>query len=192
MSTREQIIEKIQKLQRLADTGVGGERTNAKAAVDAMMKKYNITPEEIQEDEERYFTFFIEGIYCNKLFRQVSAVLGIKKCGFLQGKRLNRELRCELEDIARGKKYNVVFETTPSKFIELTTLYDIYQKSLEDQFKVFYYAFLDTNDLLLKPDSDDQKELTKEEYEKLRKAMMMAASIDKASVYKRIEKGGEK
>lgn len=47
-------IKLAKKLKELADKGVGGEAGNAKAKLDALLKKYNLNAEEIFGEEREY------------------------------------------------------------------------------------------------------------------------------------------
>lgn len=69
---KEQIIEKIKKLQKLAESGVDGEKENAARRVQEIMEKYSITDADIEEEKEETFTYFIEGSYCWELLRQIA------------------------------------------------------------------------------------------------------------------------
>ena len=53
-------IDLAKKLKALADRGVDGEKTNAEAMLNSLMKKHNITIEEIEGEELLDFFFKIE------------------------------------------------------------------------------------------------------------------------------------
>ena len=53
-------IELAKKLKALADKGIGGEKSNAEAMLNNLMKKHNITIEEIEGEKLMDFFFKIE------------------------------------------------------------------------------------------------------------------------------------
>lgn len=72
--TKEEIIEKLKKLRRLADGGVDGEKDNAQRRIEELMSKYGITEDDFIEDKVDVFTYYIDGIFCWDLFKQIAGV----------------------------------------------------------------------------------------------------------------------
>ena len=187
--SKQDIIDRIRKVKRLAEDGIEGEKEAAKARVEELMHRYNITDEDLEEDKEDLHTYFIDGIFCWKLFMQIAGVkFGIRKALNIKEKRVPREHREVLNAISRGKKYNVAVLCTAAQFIELTAYYEIVQRGLEEQSEAFFFAFLDRNQLLAQAsESDRNKEVSEKEAEMVRRAMLMSRGIDKVVVNKLIE-----
>jgi len=70
MKTHQQILEKAQRLKQLAERGVGGEKTNAKAAYSRYKKRYRLTDAELGEAEPTEHTFTCAA-HQTVLFRQI-------------------------------------------------------------------------------------------------------------------------
>lgn len=47
---RERILQKIRRVQALAERGVAGEQESAAATLDRLMKQYGITEAELEEE----------------------------------------------------------------------------------------------------------------------------------------------
>lgn len=73
------IIEKIKKIKKLADEGFGGEQEAAKLLLDELTKKYNISEQDLLNEEETVFKFHVKNKIEEKLFFQcIAKVFGSK------------------------------------------------------------------------------------------------------------------
>ena len=184
--TRDEIIDKLKKIYALVEKGSDGEKQSAELRLKEMMAKYNITLEDIaNEEKETTFWYRCQGRDWKTIFGQVSHRLGATRFAFLdpndQGKKAKR-LREAAYDRPRGA--NTVMITTYAKFIEVTTAYEVYQRSFDEHYDAFVYAFLSRNDLLGKGNPDYKP--TAEEEKMLRKAMVMEMGMEKAQVNLRL------
>lgn len=186
MNTREQIIEKIRKVAELAQKGVEGEKTNAEELVTSLMKKYNVTWEEIEEDKEKYNFLYdkrISDFLAKRLYVQIFCkVTGLRKgINFFDGQSNNaKEFRKILKN--DGKKANMVIHASIADFITIKTMFDFYYtryKELEDS---FFAAFVIKNDLL-PPESVGGYEPSDNEMEKI---LPFVNVIDKDEYQKRL------
>jgi len=84
------------------------------------------------------------------------------------------------------KNSNAGLYCTKAEFMEIVSLFEVYQEDMHRQEDVFFYAYLDKNDLLLDSDGND-KELTEEEISRAIRAALIADGIEKKTVYKEIE-----
>ncbi|WP_324825094.1 DUF2786 domain-containing protein [Sinanaerobacter sp. ZZT-01] len=66
------ILEKIKKLQVLAERGLDGERENAEKMVEILMKKHGISTVDLEEEKENYYLFAYNGKTERQLLIQVS------------------------------------------------------------------------------------------------------------------------
>ena len=71
MTERERILEKIKRVQALAERGVAGERDSAAATLDRLMKQYGITEDDIAEDRREWAWFRYKTPIERKLILQV-------------------------------------------------------------------------------------------------------------------------
>lgn len=53
----ERLQNRIKKLQALAERGIGGEKIGAKAKLEELMKKYDISLADVEEDKVDYYVF---------------------------------------------------------------------------------------------------------------------------------------
>lgn len=77
------IIELAKKLKALADRGEGGEKVNAENKLQQLIKKYGITTEEIEGEQQHDYFFKIKTTRERKLWMQIVALVNreIKKYG---------------------------------------------------------------------------------------------------------------
>ena len=188
--TRDEILDRIRKVQALALKGTDGERQSAEKRLAEMMEKYHITLEDIEqnEDKEEIFWYRCKGEDWDQIFVQVAAVMDCRKFAYLKPGDTSKKaekLRRSAWDRPRGS--NVVIICTYLKFIEITTAYELYQKSYNKQKKAFIYAFLMRNQLLPAGDSDYQP--TPEELEMVERAAHIAGSIEKVNTHKQLGTG---
>lgn len=73
--TQEEILNKISKVQRLSNEGVDGERENAEVLLAYLLNKYNITEDQLVDDE---YDFQAYGVFGPKLFTQIC----VNVCGY--------------------------------------------------------------------------------------------------------------
>lgn len=187
--TRDELIDKLKKVYALAERGEKYERDAAERRLKTMMQKYGITMEELEdasEEEEKLFFYKIKGSMCEELFIQVAAVRGLKYrlIGLNHQDKYAKFVRSEAAYL-RKKGDNVVMVCTAVEFIEVTTMYEVLQQSLEKNLESFFYAFVYKNDLFARS-ADPDKEMTEDEMDMLRRAMGMADSIDKADYGKKM------
>lgn len=56
--TKQEIIERIKKVKRLAESGVEGEKENAQSMVDELMNQYGITESDLEDEKEEVYTYY--------------------------------------------------------------------------------------------------------------------------------------
>lgn len=181
---REEILNKIRKVQALAERGVDGEKESAEKHLIEMMEKYDITWEDLGKDEEIIFWYTAKGKDWKMLINQILGVNGVRHAFVepnIQTK--NAKILRSCPDRPRGA--NVAMICSRAKFIELTTTYEIYQRSFDEHYESFIYAFLFRNNLLGAGNSNHQTTL--EEQRMLERSTMMLSGIEKAQIHKQIE-----
>ncbi len=173
-------LDLAKKLKALADKGVGGEKINAQAMLDALLRKHNITLEEVEGEKENDYYFTLkkdEGILWSQICKRVNYKL---KCygPFPQNK--VKELRLE---------GNNMVTCTASEYIEIESMYHIYSRLYKEELELFYRAFCHANDLLvMSPESKKIKDLTPEELEEWKRTQALSEKIKKESYRKQINK----
>lgn len=187
---KKQIIEKIKKLQKLAKSGVDGEKENATRRVQEIMEKYSITDADIEEEKQETFTYFIEGSYCWELLRQIAFLENRDfRMIYLPEHKLDRTVKEGLKQIAKGKKHNVAMLCTPAEFIEITSKYEILHRGFKEQEDAFFYAFLSENNLLAPRDkSEKNPEPSEQEKKMYHRAAILSLGVDKVDIFPQLPK----
>lgn len=187
--TKDEIINKIRKIQALAQFGTGGEKDAAEQLLAQLMEKYNISLADLNEEEKEIVYFYkFHGHYGYDLFKQVCAVNGCLKFAKIDNSTNATKKIKDATKYQRPRGANVVLVCTPVKFIEISTAYEIYQKSFDEHVESLMYAFLSQNDLFV-GNADPNKVLTEEEKRMLERASIMKLGVDKAQVNKQLGTG---
>ena len=173
-------IELAKKLNELVKRGVGGEKINAEIMLKNIMKKYNISLEQIEGEHKKYF-----GFQADK--NEIELLLQILKC-------VNRDLNLYYPIPAKDMKFfqmkgNSFIQCTDAEFIEIESKFDFYKKLFYKELDVFKIAFYSANNLLVAPVKEKSiDDFTDEELELHKRASNMSLMIKKGQFLKQIEK----
>jgi len=171
----EKYINLAKKLKQLAERGIGGEKYNVEIKLKELMMKYNLRIEDIEGEKEDFHTFNFEP-HNKKLFFQVaSTLLGSDYDTYsLGGKKI---------------KNNVILKLTVAQAIEIRAKFDFYLTVFNEEYEVFYSAFI-YSQRLYPPDSNKNNESknneSAEDKAKILKIANMAITMDKKSFHKQI------
>lgn len=162
---RERILQKIRRVQALAERGVAGERESATATLDRLMKQYGITEADIAEERREWAWFRYTTPIERKLLSQVIySVTGRAAYGCV-GKYTGR------------KRKQVGIECTAAERLEIQFDYDFFHEALEEEMDRFFSAFLIKN-RIFPPEGKERdelpppREISREEAMKLEALMM--------------------
>lgn len=170
----------MKKLKALADRGAGGERENAAAMLEKLMKKYGITESDLERERvQDYFFAYSQETERRLLMQLVYMVTGEAGCG------------CVGAYSGRSRK-KVGATCTAAQRLEIEAYYAFYREAMKEELETFYSAFMAKNDLyppesLVQPRRRD--DLTPEELERAYKAGMMAAGMERHHFRKQLEAG---
>ena len=195
---KQQIIERLKKLKALKDRGEGGEAVNAERMFADLCKKYNISPDIFDEEDEPSDHAVVGGnkeyieILCQIVWKRVGRednrvrVLSQEKCKHIK----KAELKM-LEDLYGVKGWDVLINCTSAEFVQVMFEWEILKSNYDERKKAFMYAFLDRNDLLLEAtDENERQRVGSEEHKKIAmEAVRYSAFMEKANVYKAIDSG---
>lgn len=186
--TREDILNRIRKVQELVNRGVAGEKESAEKRLAEMMEKYHITLADLEDEEkELLFWYKAKGHDWEMLFKQVAGLGGMKRFAYVKPGDTSKRAQVLRSASNRPRGTNVAIITTYTKFLEVTTAYELYQKSFDEHYESFVYAFLFRNDLLAEGNSDHQT--TPEEMKMLKRSTMILSGIEKVQVHKQLQSG---
>lgn len=130
--------ELLRKLRALAKRGVGGERQNAQKKIDELMKKYNISDEELEDEAVELYHFKFSGKREEALLTQIMYKVCDKTdniYNFVYGKS-GRTVRSELG-----------CECTLAQRIEIDFLFEFYKRLYKREEELFYHAFVQKHHL---------------------------------------------
>jgi hypothetical protein len=133
MTSKQDLIDRINKVRNLALKGVGGEQENARDMVEKMMSEYGISEAELDLETEQIFTWFryqTQYPLSKRLLGQVIfSVVG------------DRVLFKE------DRKTKLGMDCTKAEAIEIRAKYHFYKTIIADEIQVFFLAFANKHDL---------------------------------------------
>ena len=165
------VIDLCKKLKALCDRGVGGERANANTMLDKLMRKHNITIEDIDGEKKEYSYFKVDKIQSQIFWQIVYSVIGSDFPTFR----------------SKGKPGYKILNITAFEAIEIHAKYDFFWKLYRDELSIFREAFIARNNIYSKNSNSNPKELTKEEIERAIRVSEMAESIKKGNLLKQLK-----
>jgi len=168
MTERERLLEKLGKVKALADRGEGGEKESAERTLAALMKRYGVTEEELEDTRATIHWIRYKTDWERRLLGQLAYMhLGT-----------GHSFGCVGRYTKRPRK-EVGIECTPAQYIEI-----------EADF-AFYSAFLRKNALFPPPElAAEPTEAEKEEWkdvERARKIHSMMGGLDRHTRHKALE-----
>lgn len=162
---RERILQKIKRVQALAERGVAGEQESAAATLERLMKQYGITEADIAEERREWEWFRYKTPIERKLLLQViyavTGRVGSERVGAYTGR----------------KRKQVWIECTAAERLEIQFDYDFFREALEEEMNRFFSAFLIKNGIF-PPEGKERdelpppREISREEALKLEALMM--------------------
>lgn len=150
----------LKKIKALAERGVDGERENAEALLSELMKKYNISEDELSEDTRKRHDFEFHGKEQKKLLRQVVF-------------KVTGGYAYELVYSGSGRKVRTQLgaECTPAEKVEIEFLFDFYTNLWDREREAFLSAFIQKHQIFSIREDAPTRELSYEEVAKMRALM---------------------
>lgn len=168
--------DRLLKLLALAKGGKGGEAKNAKAMLDRALEKHGLTIDDI-DDSEKKSEVWIR--YKSKMEKRLLAqcaytVIGDAKAPMWASKSMKDQMG---------------FSVTKAQHIEILVMFDVYRRAWKKEQETFMGAFIRANSIYpvnpVKYD-EEEREMTIDDIQKIRKQQQMAQAIDKTHVRKQI------
>ena len=166
---RKKLIEQLRKLRGLIERGATEhERDTAQRIYDTLCQTHGITADELFEPKSVKMIAFRGEHERRLLFQIVAAVTDSTNSSvFQQGKKRT----------SRG------FELTDAEFVKVDRLFRIYRKDMAAEMDRVYRAFVETNKIYpATARVNDADDITPEEYEELKRVVMMADVMTKSRV----------
>ena len=174
----ESIKNKLKKLLALAERGVQGEAENARRLLEKLCKEHGVSIEELlDENQVKYYRF---NIGRNAIYKDL----------FVQ-------CYCKVS-YHQASRSQIEVEMTALQYAELTSLFEWHKanfdKDFEDMKNNILLAYCRKHHLYsdVKPDNDNDRELTEDERKRLIKIMFMQESLNDNQYHKLLEQGGRK
>lgn len=159
-------IELAKKIKALAEQGIDGEKDNAEKLLQSLMKKHNISIEDLEDEKNEGFYFQIPPYKHELEYRILNQLTGIFKLK-LYGRFPPKVMR------EYGLKGNYMIECSKLVYLEINAKYEFYIARMEKRIDEFFYAFCITNNLLVDPGKQIQlSDEDKQQYFNARKLSM--------------------
>lgn len=173
----DKIKELLKKLKALAEKGVGGEAVNAQKLLDKKLKEHNLKLEDLFGDVLTYYYFSAKGSNVQLLYQIVKTVNYDRKLWSVPAKKV-KEL---------GINGNQIVECTAIEFVEIDQKYSVYKRLYKSELDVFFTAFLNANDLLIRPPKPkDVSDLSPKELEEYLRMQKMSKNIKSETFRKQL------
>ncbi len=150
------IKEQIKKIMRLAERGVGGEKTNAQTLLNRLLRKYSLSLEDFKNDVKISYKFYCRTKHEKRLLiNTVGKVLNIDQVSMSDTKRA------------------IYINLTKLEFAKVDHLYETYRKEFRKELKkqadITVQAFLSVNNIF--PDCDSNRKESEIDPEELRRIL---------------------
>lgn len=174
---RDRILERIKAVQALAERGDRGEKENAAAMLERLMKQYGITESELAEDRRELAWFRYKTPLEHRLLNQIIyAVTGRAASG------------CVGTYTGRTRKKSGI-ECTAAERLEIEFSFEFYKAALEKELDRFYIAFIKKNKLFPEKAIDDVPEIGEMDLEEAMRLSMMMEGMEEHTRRKALESG---
>lgn len=126
----EKTVQRIKKLQALAERGIGGEKDTAAVMLEKLLVKNDITTlEELEEDQVEYYLFSYRGKHEIKLLKQCM----YKVIGAEAGRKYYR---------SSGTRQKIGVYCTKAEKIEIELEFEFYRNVFYEELDNFMTAFI--------------------------------------------------
>lgn len=164
----EKTIQRIKKLQALAERGVGGEKTTAEKMLQKMLEKNGISSlDELEKDEVEYFLFSYRGRHEIKLLKQCM----YKVMGYSDHTKYYR---------TAGTRQKIGIYCTKAQRIEIELEFEFYRNVFYEELPSFMNAFIQAQSIFPADAPKSSKGLCNLSEDELRE-IQIAAGIKKRS-----------
>lgn len=178
MTERERILQKIKRVQALAERGVAGERESAAATLDRLMKQYGISEADIAEERREMAWFRFKTPLEEKLLSQVIyAVTGRSAYGCV-GTYTNRPRK------------QVGIECTAAERLEIELSFGFFNAAMQEELKRFFRAFVNKNNIFPTEDKAEVREAPPLPMKEAMKLVLMMNGMDTHTRRAALESGG--
>lgn len=145
----------LNKIKKLAEQGVGGEKSGAERKLLELMEKYGVEKMDFSEDIPRQQEFKYKGEFQKRLlFQIISKVLDGQEVGIYHYK------------CGKGARSVLFVDCTDAEAIQIRIELEFYSELWEEEQQLFFQAFVQKH-RLFSSHSDTEQEYTQAELEEL-------------------------
>lgn len=173
--TSEKNIEKLKKLQALAEKGFGGEKETARKKLAQLMEKYGVTAEDLSDDIIGAYDFRYGNPFEKRLLLQIFY-------------KVNYQREVMKYTYGKGKKSLLIFRATKEEAIQAELEYDFYRQLWDEEASFLMDCFIQKH-RLFRTDPDAPTEEVDDKDMATRMLMMMGSMQDR-ELQKRIQAAG--
>ncbi len=144
----ESIIDQLKKVKALVESGVDGERDNAKTLLDKLLKKYKISLDELVTEETKEYKFKFTNDWEKKILIQCIAKFAsnVKKySNFLTKK-------------GKIQKNIISVELTKMQFLDVKSSTKYYVSLYKKELELFYLAFISKHNIFSEKSENEKEE----------------------------------
>lgn len=183
--TRKDLINKILKIRELAEKGVAGEMLAANEKLFALMDKYGITEEELEENEETDL-YIVDTEHQDQLFVQVYYTYFDSNRPVRDIRKMKKAYRKWLANHGHGDiNATIAIDCTKAEYVQIIYIFQSYLADFKKKYAAFEYAYYSANKLL--PKRTEETTGKEVDDETLLQAAHMSLTIEKHTVNKAIE-----
>ena len=179
MTDREQLLQKVKKIQALAERGDRGEKESAAALLERLMKQYGITESELSEDRRERAWFRFKTPLERKLLNQVIYTVTGRIAYSCVGRYTNRPRKM------------LGIDCTAAERLEIEISFEFYNAALEKELARFYSAFLNKNHIFPEKAIDEIPDTGEIDLEEAQRLSMMMAGMEEHTRRKALGSGTE-
>ena len=180
MTDREQLLQKVKKIQALAEQGDRGEKESAAALLERLMKQYGITESELSEDRRERAWFRFKTPLERKLLNQVIYTVTGRIAYSCVGRYTNRPRKM------------LGIDCTAAERLEIEISFEFYNAALEKELARFYSAFLNKNHIFPEKAIDEIPDTGEIDLEEAQRLSMMMAGMEEHTRRKALGSGEDK
>lgn len=163
-------LDLLKKLHALSTRGVGGEKENAQAMLDGLLKKLGMTEDDLDEEIAMKLEFKLKGRNEKLLMQCMASVVG-KDANIWK---------------PRPEK-SIYLECTMAQYLEITAKINFYQAAFDRELKIFTSAFIQAN-RIFSPEGMSAKANLKLTEEDLR-MLKIAENIERRTFHRQLTDG---
>lgn len=163
--------KRLEKLYALAKRGVGGEKVNAEVKLEAALRKLGLSLQDLFDEQQRERrTFYLKDKWERRVLIQVIAKV-VGDVPFYRTVASSKHRYAELTDL---------------EYAEVSLLFDIYKKALQEEIEHTFVAFIHRNDLFGERDPDEDEGDCSMSPEEIEKLCLRMSSMDRVKVRKQL------